>query len=192
RAGPPVFGLVGLLLQGGGQAVAEELSSPSEQEVLAGVEHRPEGGLPGLLFQMGGQFGGHLGDLTLQGRLRLLGRFGHLHPSSGLGNSGNLLPNTSSKCQISLTHPASILPLFESPAPAILGGEFRGSLAPGKPLARLFLPVTAGSHGPDLAAPRPTARPPRSRGRKESASTLACPADPRTVSARRSRRPPSG
>jgi len=75
RAGPPFFGLVGLLLQGGGQAVAEELSSPSEQEVLAGVEHRPEGGLPGLLFQMGGQFGGHLGDLTLQGRLRLLGRF---------------------------------------------------------------------------------------------------------------------
>src|SRR5262249_58403824 len=52
RAGPPFFGLVGLLLQGGGQAVAEELSSPSEQEVLAGVEHRPEGGLPGLLFQM--------------------------------------------------------------------------------------------------------------------------------------------
>lgn len=105
RAGPPFFGLVGLLLEGGGEAVAQELSAPAEQDVLAGVEHRPQWGLPGLLFQLGGQLHGHLDDLALQGGLRLLGRFGHFHSSPGLGSSGNPLPNTTDKCQTSLTHP---------------------------------------------------------------------------------------
>jgi hypothetical protein len=63
------------LLQGGGQAVAQELAAAVEQEARAGVEGRTQGGLPGLLFQLGGQFHGHLGDLALPGGWRLLGRF---------------------------------------------------------------------------------------------------------------------
>jgi hypothetical protein len=77
-----VCGQVGLGLEGGGQGVAEELTALPKQEGLAGVKDAAQRGLPGLRFELGGQVQGHLGDLTLQGRLRQQRRFQHFSSSS--------------------------------------------------------------------------------------------------------------
>jgi hypothetical protein len=59
------LGVVDLLLEGGGEGVAEELASLIQQESLTGVEGTASGCPLGLLFQFGGEVQGHLGNLTL-------------------------------------------------------------------------------------------------------------------------------
>src|SRR5207249_1178008 len=66
RAWPPLFfGLLDLLLQSGGEAVAEELSSVFQEQCLAIGQGFSENGLVGLGFEFGGEFQGHLYDLLL-------------------------------------------------------------------------------------------------------------------------------
>jgi hypothetical protein len=96
-----------LLLESGGEAVAEELSAPVEQKSFAGIEDTSRRSVLGCLFQLRRQLHGHLGNLALQRRTGQQRRFRHFPSSFSLGNQGNLLLHPLQKCQESLTHPAA-------------------------------------------------------------------------------------
>jgi hypothetical protein len=82
---PLFFGVVGVALEGGGQAVAEELAAAVEEEGLAGVEDAAQRGLPGVGLEPAGEIQGHLDDLPLQGGLGEDRRFRHLTASYRTG-----------------------------------------------------------------------------------------------------------
>jgi hypothetical protein len=82
---PLFFGVVGVTLEGGGEAVAEELASAVEEEGLAGVEDAADGGLLGMGLELAGEVQGHLDDLLLQRGLGEDRRFRHVAVSYRIG-----------------------------------------------------------------------------------------------------------
>ena len=66
RAGPLFFGILDLVLEGGGEAVAEELAAVLQEKGFARIQNTAQGSLLGRGFQLGGQVQSHLGNLTLK------------------------------------------------------------------------------------------------------------------------------
>src|SRR5207237_3841577 len=81
---PLFLGLVDLMLEGGREGVAKELTPLMQQQGFTGIEDAAGGSFLRFLLQLGRQLEGHAGNLALQRRLGQQWCFRHF-PSSATG-----------------------------------------------------------------------------------------------------------